>query len=1341
MPVLRRGAVALAAVVALALGLPASVPSSAAQVPVAERCDNRRPSGDWLLVGLPTHRDGTGPDVATVHAVHAADPDTMVVSNGVSVQRSLDGGCTWEEVLRLPERPTPAVPHSALTTRIVALALPAHPGDRGRVLALALDGSEVHHPVSGGSAGAKSRPVLFVSEDLGASWQLGGDGLLADMQPSGDIGRCNWRTSCALVAPASRPGLVYVSASSQSFQRWPLLFASTDGGHRFELRGTALDPAGQASQDGANVYPSVGGFAVDPGDPDRLWQSAKALLHSDDGGRSWAVQGDGRAFVAPLLDAWSAPGTPARMLELRAGSGISHPIRVTSISRSDDGGRRYTTTDAELLGLDEISVDSIATGDGPDDIVLAAHEPDALLAWSPATGRFVDVDRDGVAAAHGPLTDVRATAAGFAALGRGVLAFYQGPVGHDVRPGEEVTVDLGGVADANGELRQACAGVEGDDTGVLTNGAWTVLVRPEFPPVPPPTPAHEPPQPAIRHFAVDPADPERVYISDGSSVLRTDDGGCSWQLVYELAEGVDAAHGFGRATGAEIMQVVVPESRASGERVHLVVWDISAGVYRPHVLTSSDGGASWTTGRGLPATTQLSRDGRCGAHRSLCGLVVAPSEPDVLYLHARGRAIYDGDGVLYGSSDGGRTWTERDRSRRNGGLLGDNEIASLQVDPHAPDALWALVGDGVLRSTDGGRTWEPPSLLGGGRTLRLLDVHRERGDPARVVTFEPGGFAGLSAVAWSDDGGVTFDVRAGQGIVGTPTSLAHGTTVDDLVVSTASGVYLHIAALDAWVDLEVPGLPELDSAQADRSSDPSYWFRSDDAVAWVHPPHLASVRALLPELADFSLPPLRDPAPASLTGPRRLDLDVGEERTAPYRLVLPARPTPLDIFFLTDSSGSMGDDIRALGAGMERIVQDIADRRVPLAVGLGDYADWSRRYRRLHDISVPDAELVRKLRSMRTGGGTEVAFTALHQMSTGSGIAPVTVGEPVPPGQQANFRDGSLRFVVHISDEPLQPDPDGPDPVTTLAALNERGIGHIGLIARGDETLVVRAGMSALSLGTGTVAPPGGVDCDGDGEADVPEGAPLVCEIPDDGSRPDLATPIVDILRSIEDRQPLSVEAEGPDGVVVGVEVPAGAESLDVTVDHALDVDLTVACPASRAGEEVPVSLEATLRGEAVASRAVTVACAVPPPAPGSTAPPPQVPIVAVPEPAAPVAALLPLLPPPPVPIPANAPATATAGAQAQAQAQAQASAGAAAVQPGVTGAAVTEEERQVQVALAQAGISRGPAVLPFARRTTTSTDAARLAGAASLVAGAAALLHRRSRPTPYGTVVARHRR
>jgi hypothetical protein len=50
-----------------------------------------------------------------------------------------------------------------------------------------------------------------------------------------------------------------------------------------------------------------------------------------------------------------------------------------------------------------------------------------------------------------------------------------------------------------------------------------------------------------------------------------------------------------------------------------------------------------------------------------------------------------------------------------------------------------------------------------------------------------------------------------------------------------------------------------------------------------------------------------------------------------------------------------------------------------------------------------------------------------------------------------------------------------------------------------------------------------------------------------------------------------------------------------------------------------------------------------------------------------------------------------------------------------VTGAAATEEERQVQVALAQAGMSRDPAVLPFARRTTTSTDAALLAGARSL--------------------------
>jgi photosystem II stability/assembly factor-like uncharacterized protein len=90
---------------------------------------------------------------------------------------------------------------------------------------------------------------------------------------------------------------------------------------------------------------------------------------------------------------------------------------------------------------------------------------------------------------------------------------------------------------------------------------------------------------------------------------------------------------------------------------------------------------------------------------------VAPSNPDVVYV-ASGEGIQRpdlsvGDGV-YRSSDGGKTWVHL-------GLAGGQQIGGLAIDPRDPDRVFAAVlghpygpnpERGVYRSTDGGKHWE-----------------------------------------------------------------------------------------------------------------------------------------------------------------------------------------------------------------------------------------------------------------------------------------------------------------------------------------------------------------------------------------------------------------------------------------------------------------------------------------------------------------------------------------------------------------------------------------------------------------------------------------------------------
>ena len=96
---------------------------------------------------------------------------------------------------------------------------------------------------------------------------------------------------------------------------------------------------------------------------------------------------------------------------------------------------------------------------------------------------------------------------------------------------------------------------------------------------------------------------------------------------------------------------------------------------------------------------------------SIGALAVAPSNPDVVYVGTGESTPRDsagfGDGV-YKTTDGGRTWTHL-------GLEHTERIGKIAVDPHDSSvvfvaALGSLYGAnperGVFRSRDGGRSWD-----------------------------------------------------------------------------------------------------------------------------------------------------------------------------------------------------------------------------------------------------------------------------------------------------------------------------------------------------------------------------------------------------------------------------------------------------------------------------------------------------------------------------------------------------------------------------------------------------------------------------------------------------------
>jgi len=301
-------------------------------------------------------------------------------------------------------------------------------------------------------------------------------------------------------------------------------------------------------------------------------------------------------------------------------------------------------------------------------------------------------------------------------------------------------------------VTDAWAGVfkstDGGQTWFPTNNGITTHVGPSGDGIP------------VFTLTIDPNNPDRVWIGTqySRSVYRSDDGGVTWvQMNNGIQERAPTIRGFAVEPGNSDVVYLAGEVSSwewNGTPLPGLGLDMVKGI----VYKTTDGGQHWE---------------RIWHGDNLARYVwIHPDDHNLIYVST---GIFDreaansdpvalkpgGVGILR-SRDGGQTWEVL--GVENGFRADELYFGSLYMHPTNPDILLAAAGNdpymhalgrpigAVYRTEDGGDTWQRVLDLPNGSAVEICE-----GDPNVAYA------ASLSGFFRSDDGGVTWQLQTGVG--------------------------------------------------------------------------------------------------------------------------------------------------------------------------------------------------------------------------------------------------------------------------------------------------------------------------------------------------------------------------------------------------------------------------------------------------------------------------------------------------------------------------------------------------------------------------------------------------
>lgn len=257
---------------------------------------------------------------------------------------------------------------------------------------------------------------------------------------------------------------------------------------------------------------------------------------------------------------------------------------------------------------------------------------------------------------------------------------------------------------------------------------------------------------SLSNIAVDPAQPNTVFLSSSSSVYRSTDAGLNWTKL-NIAPYVSSIGRLAMSPHDGDILLANAYSRVFRSLDGGDNWaPLSGGlpavaVFRDLVFDPTTPGRIWLAGTG--EMWRSDDNGTSWTALAATGFIPYPNHL-VADPHVAGRLLVSGSGAIARSTDAGVTWT----AVTGLPLANNNETLTFTA---VPGQVLVDQYSEIYRSTDGGATFSPlgPVTLPRVGAVRRIKAHPTNADVWWLLTS--------IGLARTDDGGATYSV-IGQGI-------------------------------------------------------------------------------------------------------------------------------------------------------------------------------------------------------------------------------------------------------------------------------------------------------------------------------------------------------------------------------------------------------------------------------------------------------------------------------------------------------------------------------------------------------------------------------------------------